>query len=145
MSELSVSDELTVAIVDGVRVVLTRAAIDHDSLQLEWDGVRSDNTDRMDEEWALDMADWLEATRANGRDEVGMPPRMPGNLLARVLVTVTDDSGNQINQLDGQAAGTGTEWHSEWRFARPPTGARGLILQFDVDGVSTGRCELRIN
>ena len=145
MGELSVSDDFTVAVVDGVRVVLSRVAIDYDSLQLEWDGVRSDTTDRMDEKWALDLADWLEARTASGRDEVGMPPRMPGNLLARVLVTVTDDSGNQITQLDGQAAGTGTEWHSEWRFARPPRGAQELVLQFDVDGISTGICELPIN
>lgn len=144
MGELSVPNDFTVAIIDGVRVVLTRAAMDDDSMQLEWDGVRSDTTDRMDEKWALDLADWLKARTTVGREAVGMPPGMPGNLLARVLVTVRDDSGNQVSQLDGQVAGTDTEWHAAWRFARPREEAQRLLVQFDVDGVPTAACELEI-
>ena len=142
---LLVPGDYTVGIVDGVRVVLTRAALDRDVVQVEWDGVRTIATDRMDEQWEHDFEAWGEAVKTHGNNAAGPPPQMPGNSLLRVEMSVTDDSGEQLRRLDGQVAGSGSEWHAEWRHALPAPSAKRLYLQFAVDGMSSAVCELEIN
>ncbi|HEY8717277.1 hypothetical protein [Pengzhenrongella sp.] len=144
MGDLLVPEDFTVATVDGVRVVFTRAALGEEVIQFEWDGVRDAATDRRDLQWEREFDAWGNAVKAHGHDVAGPPPQMPGNLLARVQMSVSDDSGKQLQKLDGQVAGSGSEWHAEWRHALPANGAKRLLLRFAVDGASSAACELQI-
>lgn len=69
---------------------------------------------------------------------------MPGNRLARIRALVTDDLGRAWSLNSGQTAGTGTEWHSSWRYRRPGPGGTRLSVEFRRDDVPVARCELAL-
>ncbi|QTE31104.1 hypothetical protein [Pengzhenrongella sicca] len=145
MGDLLVPENFTVAMVDGVRVVLTRAALESEFAQFEWDGVRDAATDRRDLQWEREFDAWGRAVKVHGHDEAGPPPQMPGNLLARVQMVVSSENGEELKKLDGQVAGSGSEWHAEWRHALPAEGVKRLSLRFAVDGVPSAACQLHID
>ncbi|WP_298459021.1 hypothetical protein [uncultured Cellulomonas sp.] len=143
MVSLRVPTDFPIATVAGVHVVLRGVDVLPDGLQIRWDGVPGEATERMDQDWQTAMGAWTERVEEHGADAAGPAPAMPGNLLARVQAHLVDDVGTTYTARTGRAAGTGTAWESAWRFTPvPPAGASSLRLELAVDGERVTGCDL---
>ncbi|NKY05801.1 hypothetical protein HF998_02215 [Cellulomonas hominis] len=123
---------------------LERAVLNIDELQLEWDGIPSSTTEELDAAHETAIVAWAADLKARGRDAAGPPPKMPGDRLARLHANVIDDLGREWTLVAGQTAGTGSEWHSVWRYQRPGRGGEHLTVRFSVDDDPTAEVEISL-
>ena len=143
MVSARVPTDFHIATVDGVDVVLTGVQLTPEHLEVGWHGVPNAATQDLDQGWDTAMGTWTHQVEAEGREAAGTPPRMPGNLLARVQAFVVDDLGTEYVARTGHAAGSDSPWDSRWRYTpAPPAAARMLRLTFAVDGRRATACDV---
>ncbi len=105
------------------------------------DARRNAHTDALDAGFMAAIAEWAAvASELRSRGErPPNPPAQPGELLATMTLSLTDDVGTTYRWNGSQAAGTGTEWNAIWRFVpAPPPDATQLWVA--IDDVSGKRC-----
>jgi hypothetical protein len=99
--------------VDGVSLLLLTVELWPTEIVLTAAGVRTDETDRRDDEYEQSMTAWFKEGR------IGESPEMPGSLLLRgIKLEIRDDADRPYDVVTAEFAGTGTEWRGIW-VARP--------------------------
>lgn len=103
---------------------------------------------KRDAQRAKAMDGWYEILKSQGKEAAGHPPPMPAvSVFERIRVQISDELGTEYKQVDGQVAGTGTEWDAIWTYQpEPPEEALELTMQFtSEDADSNSECRIVIH
>ena len=134
---------------DGIPVVFVTAELWTDRLFIRLCAAQNERTRTLDLEWAREFEQYTQAVvaaRERGDAARLEPPQQPGAVLGRIPLIVSDDLGTVYRANGVSAAGTGSEWRSEWCL-EPGVPVAATVLTVRIDSSEAGGlvCEVPLH